>query len=472
MLGGIVGGMLAPPLAVRAGGVTPSETGTMQRADERTAKLAFVIDPRHPGPVIDVGYTGFSYEKTSLGTGFFAASNQALVRLFRRLGAGLLRLGGNSVDRTSWRTSSALPAGTVGGADVDALATFLRATGWRALYGINLATNSPALAAEEAAYAARSLGRHLYAFEIGNEPDAYSFNHLRPQSFSYRDFLGQWNIFADAIRKAVPQARLTGPASAWHESSWTVPFAQDAGRRIILLTQHYYRANGLSPQSTLAMLLAGDPALPALLDPLRRAARAAGIEDGYRLTEANSFYDGGAPHISNTFGSALWAIDFLFTNVRLGSSGVNFHGGGDAPGYTPIADDGRKVIEIRPEYYGMLLFSMMGHGRLLNAAISPSSLALSAYAVASATGTRIMLVNKEPERAVDVVILPGNRITTARLTTLAAPALDSVSDVTLNGAPIRPDGSWVPGPSPPAAVRHGSVELRVAPASAVLVTVA
>jgi hypothetical protein len=469
LLRGIAGSLLLPPLASCAN-LDVSRKTAVGQGDDRASTVTLAIDQGTEGPVIGTGYAGFSYEKSHLTQGFFTATNQAVVRLLRRLGPGLLRLGGNSVDRTSWRASPTRQAGnSVGPADVDALATFLQATDWTALYGINLATNSPGLAAEEARYVAHALGRHLYAFEIGNEPDAYAFNHLRPASFSYRDFINQWKRFADAVRQAAPQARLTGPASAWHEASWTVPFAKDEGQGIVLLTQHYYRANGLSPQSTLGLLLAGDPALPGLLDPLRQAASAAGIRDGYRLTEANSFYHGGAAHVSNTFGTALWAIDFLFATAGEGSSGVNFHGGGASASYTPIADDGRDVVEVRPEYYGILLFSLMKSGHLLDVSSSKTSLSLSAYAVGDDRTTSIMLVNKEPSATIDVEIRPGVKVETAQILTLSAPTLDSVSGITLNGAPIAADGTWSPGPPATAPVREGSLCLRIAPASAVLV---
>jgi hypothetical protein len=471
VLARLAGGVLLPTLGACANHDGTNANAAGRRVDDRADTVTVVIDQSVEGPPIGSGYAGFSYEKTSLGSGFFTGSNQSLVRLFSRLGVGLLRLGGNSVDRTSWRSAADRQSrGALGPADIDALATFLRATGWSVLYGINLATNAPATAAEEAAYVARSLGGHLYAFELGNEPDAYAFNGLRSQSYSYRDFVNQWNALARAVRQAVPQARLTGPASAWHEASWTVPFAKDEGHQIVLLTQHYYRANGLSPQSTLALLLGGDPALPALLGPLRVAALRAGIKDGYRLTEANSFYDGGAPHISNTFGTALWAIDFLFANARLGSSGVNFHGGGASPGYTPIADDGQAVVGVRPEYYGILLFSLMGAGHLLSLSQSETRFSISAYAVAAPGQACIMLVNREPFARINVEIMPGMKVEAAQVMTLSAPALESVTGIALNGAPIGSDGTWWPRPSATASVRAGTVSVSVDPASAVLVT--
>ncbi len=105
--------------------------------------MTVAVDRHWQGPGIDCGYAGFSYEKGHINTGFFVLSNQPLVRLFRRLAPGLLRIGGNTVDQMTWRES-------VTPSDVDALASFLRVTGWPALYGVNLARNSPRLAADEA----------------------------------------------------------------------------------------------------------------------------------------------------------------------------------------------------------------------------------------------------------------------------------------------------------------------------------
>ena len=64
--------------------------------------------------------------------------------------------------------------------------------------------------------------------------------------------------------------------------------------------------------------------------------------------------------MSNSYASSLWVIDFLFNAALGGATGVNMHGGGNSPGYTPIADDSGAVIEARPEYYGLLLFTLAG----------------------------------------------------------------------------------------------------------------
>jgi hypothetical protein len=55
--------------------------------------------------------------------------------------------------------------------------------------------------------------------------------------------------------------------------------------------------------------------------------------------------------------------------------------------------------------------------------------------------------------------------------TLSAPALSSVSGIALNGAPIKPDGSWRPRLSATASVSSGRVNVALDPVSAVLLRI-
>jgi len=138
---------------------------------------------------IPADYAGFSYETVQLADPtFFAADNRQLVELFRNLSPqGILRLGGNSSEFCGWRTRPDQPsppdpssAGNgsswmphtftaIEPAAVDRLAGFLEATGWNAIYGLNLGTVTPERAAEESAYVARLLGRRLVYFQIDLE---------------------------------------------------------------------------------------------------------------------------------------------------------------------------------------------------------------------------------------------------------------------------------------------------------------
>ena len=142
--------------------------------------------------------------------GYFHPSNHNLIALFRLLGAGVLRLGGGSVDELLWTPDANDTLIAITTTDIKGLAGFLEATGWLCLYGVNLATSTPALAAEEAAVAVSTLGENLLGIEIGSEPDEYG----RPGGFfdsnwTFPDFLNLWSSFRSAILQAAPNVPIT-----------------------------------------------------------------------------------------------------------------------------------------------------------------------------------------------------------------------------------------------------------------------
>ncbi|HEY2513466.1 MAG TPA: hypothetical protein VGI39_21505 [Polyangiaceae bacterium] len=482
----------APPPPEDGGSVQPvdatppADTGVTPPVDAAMpVKPGDPIDagPTSPGTItvtpgttagqIPAGFIGLSYEKTQLTTGLFSASDAPLIALFQLVGGGVLRMGGNQVDRSEWYSapsSDASADSTITKAEVDDLSGFAKASGWKVVYGVNMKLSSPAVAADETSYAVTSLGASLAGLELGNEPDLYSGTVMSP-TWSYSAFKTQWSSFASAVLAASPGAPLTGPASAANYSSWTVPFASDLGSKVQLLTQHYYRGNGQDSSSTVQELLTPDANLSKELDALHTAAQGANIAGGFRLAECNSYYNGGAPNVSDAYGTALWVIDFLFQNAQHGSAGVNFHGGGSGPGYTPIADSNGAVVEARPEFYGILLFSMAGQGTLFKTAVSvTNSLNVTAYAVGASDGsTNVVVVSKDANTGIHATIDLGATATTAGVLYLQGPALDATSGVTLGSSGISPAGSFTPTGLIPLAVSGTKVTVDVPAAAAAII---
>lgn len=421
---------------------------------------------------IGASFAGLSYEKGTLYENpyLFSGGNANLIALFKLIGPSVLRIGGNSVDRNVWTPNGAgQTAGQIAPKDVDALAAFVKAAGWQCLYGINLggagpspytsgsivAATTPALAAEEIAYSYQAFGSSLAGFEIGNECDLYGGSYFSGATWDLSTFESLWTQFRSAIVTQTPAAAplCTGPADAGHESSWTVPFGQYATKNnISLLTQHYYRGNGQSPTSTAANLITPDSSLVSDLQTLNTGAKSIGVP--YRMSECNSYYNGGANGISDAYCSSLWVIDFLFDCALNGCTGTNFHGGGNGAGYTPIADSGGAVVEARPEYYGMLLFALAGQGTLYSTALAGiGSLNVTAYAVkTSSGGLNIILVNKDSAQNLKLTVtLPQNAdsATLLEMTQLSAgangPSLNATSGVSIQGASVGANGSFSPG---------------------------
>jgi hypothetical protein len=435
---------------------------------------------------IGPAFAGLSYEKSELYGPLFTASNSDLIGIFKRIGPSVLRIGGNSVDRNVWTSKGpGQTAGEIAPSDVASLAAFVKAAGWQCLYGVNLGkaatgATTPALAAAEVAYAAQEFGSSLLGIEIGNEPNLYgTTGSYFAGNWSLPQFVTLWREFRAAILASTPGVAVTGPADADDESTWTVPFGKIVtNSQISLLTQHYYRGDGESTTSTAARLISPDAQLVADLAILEAGAQSIGVP--YRIAECNSFYHGGSSGVSDSYASALWVIDFLFNCAQGGAVGVNFHGGGDGPGYTPIADHAGSVVGARPEFYGILLFALAGQGTLYEAQISVGSLNVTAYAVkTSSGGFNIVVVNKDltqnlqlttqlPESASSATLVDMTQLTSGA----TGPDLSATSGVTIQGASVNPDGSFAPSAAYKLNPSGSQVTCYVPALSAVLIQIA
>ena len=114
--------------------------------------------------------------------------------------------------------------------------------------------------------------------------------------------------------------------------------------------------------------------------------------------------------MSDTIGSALWGIEFMFQVAEAGGQGVNFHTG-DAKAYTPIGP-GPNGHVARPLYYAMLMFNEAVRGAsMLPAQLVAPGLNMAAYALRVADGTlKVCLINKDLERGARVGIESGTQL--------------------------------------------------------------
>ncbi len=442
--------------------------------------VGITAHPEAPGAAIPNNFIGLSFETGSLtsATGF-PATNAVFREMLSQIGPGVMRFGGNSVDKlTGWmrgqRTSST-PSSVLTSSDVDPVFALARAVGWRVLWSVNLGNGNPTTDADEAAYVYQTASDVLVGLEIGNEPDLYHSNGLRPTSYTESDYLAEWQTYANAIQNETPAALLTGPAAAGSITTWTSTFAQQEGSRIILLTQHLYP---LAPAS--ANPSASNAAsIPNLLSSAIRTTEdndgselqqiAAGQSLPWRMSETNSCYDGGQAGVSDVFASALWAVDYMFTLANRSSTGVNFHGGGTGT-YTPIAVSG-STVSGRPLYYALLMFRAAARGRLAPLNVTTNGANVTAYGALDEDGTlRVVVINKDLTQNAAVTINPGGSYSTALAMTLTAATLDATSGVTLGGAAVAVDGSWAPMQLQSAALANGAYSAAVPSGSALLVS--
>jgi len=502
---------------------TPLTPGTPTAA----AKLAVSTTRTH---TIPKNFIGLSYESQQLtDPHFFSPANRQLIAQFKALSpAGVLRLGGNTSDFSWWKptpetTQPPRPASVVVSGEptnafaypitpaaIDSLRKFLDATKWTCIYGINLGNNTPALAADQAAYAAQALGPHLEYFQIGNEVDDFS-RHIRdPKTWSPQTYFVEWLAIARAITEKVPNARFGAPDVASHYE-WLTAFAESYAAtenppKLAALTHHHYVGGPpSSPTMTIEHILGGattDPAVDKAATIVQAAA--AQVKSTYRMTEGNTCYRGGKPGVSDVLASALWAADYLLNLASLGYAGVNLHGGdakavanslgGTLPGealmknpnephpkpfYTPIADiDGTYTAE--PVFYGMLLAQQFAGATLLDvtfdtsftptnppAGTTPVTATVNATAFAAIRPdgkTIIAVINKD---LTNDLVLHVTGAWPASVLRLTGHAIDS-HDVTFARATVTPNGIWDPQPESAVVYYGHNAPIRIPKGSAAL----
>ena len=417
------------------------------------------VDPSTPGPAVPAGFVGLSIEYPALEA-YAGSDPSSLDPVFEQLvwnlapgQAPVLRIGGNSADRTWWPVAG---VSRPPGVSFDLTRQWLEVTralaqrlGAHVILGVNLEQDSPQLAAAEARALIDGVGRRsVRALELGNEPDLYpafpwyrSGGHAvlgRPKSYDEAAFSRDFAGFTSAL----PDVPLAGPSLSG--TMWTRDLGQflAAEPKLGLVTLHRYPLQVcLTPRTsdrypTIARLLspATSTELAASFAPSVALARSHGLS--LRVDELNTVSCGADPAVSKSFASALWALNTLFGLASVGVSGVNVH---TFPGagyelFKISRQAGQWRAAVSPEYYGMLMFAeATPPGSHLLSVRSTNVPGVNVWATRAPDGTvRVVLTNEGSSTHELAVRVPG-KFDNATLTRLNAPSASSTSGVTLGG---------------------------------------
>lgn len=438
---------------------------------------------------VPASFVGLSYETQQLADpNFFSPKNTGLIAQMRALTPqGVLRIGGNTSDVGWWKPTPesqqpAVPANVtlqtpkdekppmelsyaVTPEAVRNLRGFLDATGWTCLYGINLGTNTPERAAEEAEFVARTLGPKLEYFQLGNEPDGFPRRFRQRSAWNVEAYLKDWLAEAEAIVKRVPKARFGLPDVA-SNAAWFGPAAEKLASienhpNIAAISHHYYFTGPpANPKANIPDLLKADPKVLRSAELAKEAA--AKLNTRWRMTEGNTCFKGGKPGFSDVFAATLWAADYMLLLASLGYAGVNLHGGrgkevadslgGTLPGellmadpraphprpfYTPIQDQENGHYLAEPVYFGMLFAQQFAGATMVKLEFDPGAVNATAYAALKPNGKRLVaIINKDAAQPVRVNLPAGT--SSACTATLTAPSLTS-KDVSWNKVALQPE---------------------------------
>lgn len=424
---------------------------------------------------------------------------QLLTNLIDRSGGPLtLRIGGRDTDRDTAAPSARIAALARLHEDL-----ILTSPGVNFILGLNMGSGMPGVAAQQARALQTGLpAGSILAFELGNQPDYFIPNEKRNRDYDFDEYLTEYRFYAEHVRQATPGGPpFAGPAMGGFilDPSRSAPVAgfatpENLGR---MLTQEFHNLALVTHHApTGGTAACAGNARPGYL--LRPAAVQEGVEDSlpyletaqaaakpYRVVEMNSLLCSGQAGISDTFESALWAADALFEYAYRGVQGVDLYSGlwnsehgwdlrspflFDVParqyqvsGLAVEPPAGTRfpnqyaLRQVRPVYYGMLMFAEATRNR---AELLPVSLAtdanVKAWAARDEEGgrLRIALINKDQqESGVVRLSIPGYR--SGEVRRLLAPSLEAKEGISFGGQTLdgSSDGSFL-------GVNHGE---RIAP---------
>ncbi|HEU5332417.1 MAG TPA: glycosyl hydrolase family protein [Actinocrinis sp.] len=474
-----------------AAAVTLAAAGVCAGAAPASAATTVVaITQTTTGTGLAAGSLGLSYEASDLALPAFTSGN--LANYLRTLGPSVMRIGGNTVDQTYWTSSGETPPSwsiaTITPADLTALNTLAKASGWKVILGVNLKHDDAARAADEAAHAVAALGSSLQAIEIGNEPDLYS-----QYSGNTAQFFTDFQAYVSAITAKAPGVPIegddaAGAATGSFQNAFVAAQTGLSHPDIVELTNHFYPLSDCS---------SGDnPTIAQLLGTTVRNAETSAADNAVTqaeklgvpgvIDEGNSVVCEGMPNVSDVYASALWAIDEQLDFAREGLSGDYMHGtvlqcDTGKPlfmYYTPLcaptaADAAAGTLAAQPEYYGLATVHQIGTGSFLNVS-NPAWATVRAYAVKHTDGTMTVVLDNVQDPASNgattLQLSLGATFTSGSRVDLTAGALTAKTGIALGGRTVQSNGTLPAPTATPVAVNGSTLTVSVPAGSAALIT--
>ncbi|KAJ7158215.1 glycoside hydrolase family 79 protein [Mycena crocata] len=197
------------------------------------------------------------------------------------------------------------------------------------------------------------LGENLLGLQAGNEPDLYASHNHRPPTYSPFDYYGEFSdlIIALGADAEIPfKNNLIGPSVA--TGDWTPEMVWDTGfidafssSLTALAVEHYpdnncFAAFGVGGaknyQETFPNFLNHTSGQLLVAPYLNSSAIALAAGKPFLMFETNSASCGGFPGISDSFGGALWVLDYGLQMAYSNFSGAMLHVGGQNVFYNPF----------------------------------------------------------------------------------------------------------------------------------------
>ncbi|KAF8056971.1 glycoside hydrolase family 79 protein [Lyophyllum atratum] len=220
------------------------------------------------------------------------------------------------------------------------------------------------------------LGDGLLGLQAGNEPDYYLSHKHRVEPYDVNEYTEEFASLVKAVQvdQNIPiKNMLIGPSLAsgpWEpDRLWPTGYLDRFKDSLKIITMEHYPSNNcftrfgvgsyVDPQETFHTFLSHDAGLNLVAKYRDTSNRARALGKPFIMFETNTATCGGLPGISDSFGAALWAIDYGLTMAATNFSGALLHVGGQNVYYNPFTAPPTNQTAFNQWTVGAIYYSVL-----------------------------------------------------------------------------------------------------------------
>ncbi|KAI0651078.1 glycoside hydrolase superfamily [Trametes meyenii] len=199
------------------------------------------------------------------------------------------------------------------------------------------------------------LGDNVLGYQVGNEPDLYADHGHRSPDYNQTDYFNEFGVVVNAMQqdaKIKNKNNLIAPSlqGTWSpEDLFATGFLDSYASSVdIIAMEHYPDQNCAAefptggfgpikdPQTVFPNYLTHASGQNMVKPYLNTAGIAQGLGKEFMMFETNTASCGGFPGVSDSFASALWAVDYGLQMAYSNFTGALLHVGGQNVSYNPF----------------------------------------------------------------------------------------------------------------------------------------
>ncbi|PFH50111.1 glycoside hydrolase family 79 protein [Amanita thiersii Skay4041] len=226
---------------------------------------------------------------------------------------------------------------------------------------------------------AQILGDYLIGLQGGNEPDLYQDHGKRPAPYGPQEYFNDFRLLTQSMNGSEYEKTrnmLLAPSLAGRwlpDQVWDLGFVDEFNAYLKWLSMEHYPLNNCAavfgtngqvivPQEAFASYLTHRAGIDLCSAYLNSTMYAQQVSKPFVMFETNTASCGGFPGISDSFGSALWGLDYALQMAYSNFSMALFHVGGQNVYYNPFTPPPTNQSTFRqwtigPIYYSSLVMA-------------------------------------------------------------------------------------------------------------------